>query len=205
MTKMPSQLLVWTLLGATLGTLGVLSALMSCSAFAMPFLFDAIPTTGMSAAQEEVYRELLYNSVKWAPLGVVVGFFKIPLGIMLMLGGGLSVYGKVGGDVWLRRSYRYGMVFEPFAMIVGIAIAVLSVAAMDLGGFLETFTGGANPGAAPPLAFADATTLIIMWGSIAIQFVFIAVWTATKMGFYWWGLKGLKTEESKAFFTEHTH
>jgi len=198
MTRMPPQLLVWTCMGASLGVLGVFSALASCSTFALPALFELMPTTGMSAEQEVVYREFLHSSVKWAPLGVIIGFFKLPLGLGLVLGSGMSLMGTVGGDTWLRRTYKYGLAFEPFSLVVGLTIGFLSIYAMDIGSFMDNFSGGQG---APPPEFNQAMDLV-MWGAMAMQTVFAAVWTAAKMGFYWWGLRILGTEEGKAFYTE---
>ncbi len=201
MTKMPPQLLVWTCLGASLGTMGFFSALASCGTFAFPPLFDLMPTAGMPPAQEVLYRQFLYDSVKWAPLGVIVGIFKLPLAIGLMLGGGKSLMGQPGGDTWLQRAYRYGIGFEPIGLIIGVSIGFLTVYAMDIGAFLGGM-GGTGPGAPPP-EFNQGMT-IVMWAAMAAQCAIAGAWTLGKMGFYWWGIRVLETDESKAFYDELT-
>ena len=199
MTQMPPQLLVWTCIGASLGAMGFMSALASCTTFALPPLFDLMPTTGMSPEQEVVYRQFLYSSVRWAPLSVIIGFFKLPLGLGLMIGSGYSLAGSAGGDTWLRRAYRYGLFFEPVGMVIAITIGALTIYSIDMGSFMATF--GAGTQGAPPPQF-ETMMNGIMWGAMALQFAVAGVWTLAKMGFYGWGLRLLESEEAQTFYRE---
>lgn len=193
MHRFSPAVLAALVLSFAVGALGLLGVGMALLTPVFTSLSGGMYTGGLTPEQLAAHEEFMANAVRFLPVQLGVAAFRLPLAVGLVAGSALMLLGRDRDGAWLAKAYRYGLVFEPVAVVLMLVLSVLTTSGMDMATYMDEMTGGQPAGL--PDGMNDALAGVT-WVSVAVGALMQVIWLGLKVGLYWGGLRALRDRGS---------
>jgi hypothetical protein len=192
----PTLLLAISILALLLGVLGVFGALSTCTGAIGSSMISSLGQQTMTPEQLQAQQALLAAQRPLLPAFIGLAWATLPLALLLMGGGALTLASRVRGGQLLGWAFAYGLVLEPIRLLMAI---IQSLVTWDEG-MAVMHTSSQLPPGTPPLQGFEEIMFGVMIGSVILSLVFAVLWMLTKLVFYFVGLRVLKGDAARAWF-----
>jgi len=191
----PTALLVVSVMAVVLGLMGIFGALSACASAVGSSTISSLGQQTMTPEQWQAQQTLLAAQRPLLPLFLGLAVATLPLALLLIGGGGLTLANRVRGVQLLGWAFVYGLILEPLRLLV--AIIQYAVTWEETMAVMHASTQ-APPGS-PPVQGFEEIMFGFMIGSVILGAVIAALWMAAKLAFYVIGLRVVNGERTRAW------
>jgi len=194
----PTALLVVSVMAIVLGLMGIFGALSTCASAVGSSTLSSIGHQSMTPEQWQAQQALLAAQRPLLPLFLGLAVATLPLALLLIGGGSLTLANRLRGVQLLGWAFVYGLILEPLRVLA--AIIQYAVTWEETTALMHLSTQ--VPPGSPPMSGFEEIMYGIMIGSVILGMVVAALWMVAKMAFYFVGLRILGGEGTRAWRRE---